>query len=71
MTITRIGTTQKYAENWEQIFGGGTKKAAGRASASQPTPIKKKKSSTKKSAKIKTAKNPVQHSRKKTPKRKK
>jgi hypothetical protein len=42
MTITRIGATQKYADNWEEIFGGGAKrKSAGTKVGARP--VKKKK----------------------------
>lgn len=43
MTITRVGTNQKYADGWEQAFS--KKKSAGKPAA--------KKSSPKKSAKRK------------------
>ena len=37
MSVTRVGTTKKFADNWEQIFGGKKKairgKAAGKKSA--------------------------------------
>jgi hypothetical protein len=51
MTIVRVGTNQKYAEGWEQAFGGAKstkKKTATKASA-------KKKTSARKTAKKKTS----------------
>lgn len=49
MSIVRIGSTKKFAENWDNIFGGGKKAKADSKSAG-------KKSAKKKSAKKKTAK---------------
>jgi hypothetical protein len=49
MTITRIGATKNYANNWEAIFGGGTKKKVSKATAK--TKSAKKKSTKKKAAK--------------------
>jgi hypothetical protein len=51
MSIVRSGATKKYADNWEDIFGG---KRSGKKSATA-TPAKKK-SAGKKSAKKKVAK---------------
>ena len=60
MSVTRMGATKKYSDNWENIFGSGrgrssSKKAAPSKPAKQS---KKKKSATsaKKSAGSKTAK---------------
>jgi hypothetical protein len=54
MTITRVGATKRYSDNWEEIFGGGTKKAAGNSATSVTKSGRiaaKKKSAKKKSAK--------------------
>ena len=45
MSVTRVGATKKFADNWEKIFGG-RKKAAG----SKPTGKTAKKSAKKKAA---------------------
>jgi hypothetical protein len=54
MTITRLGATRKYADNWEHIFGGKRRSATG----SSATKAKGKKSAKKKVAarKAKSAK---------------
>ena len=52
MTITRIGATKKYAENWQQVFGGRKGKAA-TATTEKKTASKKK--ATPKSTKTKAA----------------
>jgi hypothetical protein len=44
MSVTRVGTTKKFADNWDKIFGGKKKKS------SAPTTKK----STKKKANSKT-----------------
>jgi hypothetical protein len=45
VTIVRVGTTKKYAENWGSIFGGGkSAKSAKKVEAAAPaksTPSKK------------------------------
>ena len=53
VTILRVGATQKYSDNWDQVFGG-VKKAP--ASAAKKT-VKKaaKKATTTKSAKKNSA----------------
>ena len=50
MSVIRVGSTQTYAEGWDAIFGGGTKRA--------PAPAGKKKSpaATKRKAKSSKAK---------------
>jgi hypothetical protein len=52
VTITRIGTNQKYAEGWEKAFSGkkGTAKAAQKPSAKKAGPSKKAKAGPKKAA---------------------
>ena len=45
MTITRVGTNQKYADGWENAFGGrksGAKAAAKKAAPSKKAAAKKK-----------------------------
>lgn len=54
MSITRVGSTKKFADNWENIFGGGKKAAAKPAG---------KKGAGKKSAK-KTAGKPAKKGKK-------
>jgi len=46
VTITRIGATKKYADNWAKAFG--KKRSASGATAKQTPTAKKKRSSTKK-----------------------
>jgi hypothetical protein len=46
VTITRVGTNSKYADGWDNAFGG---KRGGRSAAQKPEPSKKAK--PKKSAK--------------------
>lgn len=41
MSITRTGTTKQYADNWENIFGGGTKRSASKVTAKTKSPKKK------------------------------
>lgn len=54
MTITRVGTNQKYAEGWEKIFAKGRSKSAGSKSAAKPSPKKSgSKASPKKAGKKK------------------
>lgn len=33
MTITRVGTNEKYASNWDVVFGGKKKTSSGKAAA--------------------------------------
>jgi hypothetical protein len=47
MSIVRIGATKQYSDNWDTIFGGGTRRSA------KTTPAKQK---SNKSAKRKPAK---------------
>ncbi len=72
MTITRVGTTQKYAAGWEQAFGK-TKKSAS-ASAVKDKPTNSKKAATKAPAKAvkkaKVAKKVAKTAVKKTAKKK-
>ena len=35
MSLIRVGSTNKYAEGWDSIFGGGKKPAAAKAKASK------------------------------------
>ena len=41
MSILRVGSTQKFSENWGNIFGGG------KAAAAEPKPTGKKKATAK------------------------
>ena len=59
MSVTRVGTTKKFADNWENIFGGKKRSTTGKAAAksSQKPPKKKlvaKLSGKQRSAKYKT-----------------
>ena len=56
MTITRVGTSKKYAEGWEAVFGG-KKKAGGksRSRTAAATRSSKKKTSAKKGGAKKAA----------------
>ncbi|MBU6174505.1 MAG: hypothetical protein KGQ60_11920 [Planctomycetes bacterium] len=66
MTITRVGTNEKYATNWESIFGGRkskstsvktvTKEAAKPAKKAAAKAVKKSKAATPKKAAAKPAK---------------
>jgi hypothetical protein len=51
MTITRVGATKRFSDNWENIFGGD-----GRTAAKQRTVKSAAKSGAKKSAKTKARK---------------
>ena len=55
MTITRVGTSQKYASGWENAFGGKKeptkKKGTARAIAKRPAAKAKTKSAPKKTSK--------------------
>jgi hypothetical protein len=53
MTISRVGATKRYSDNWEQIFGRGGKRSAAKSKAVQKSPASR---TGKKSAKKKTAK---------------
>ena len=57
MSITRLGATKKYADNWEEIFGGRTNRSIAKTGAAS---VKKPAASAgkKKSAKKKAAKKP-------------
>ena len=43
MTVLRTGSTQKYAANWDKIFGGGKSKSptAKKATRAKKKPAKK------------------------------
>lgn len=61
MSVTRVGTTKKFADNWENIFGGKKRAAGSTASkAAKKSPHKKltaklsgKRRSAKKKARLK------------------
>ncbi|MCC6492325.1 MAG: hypothetical protein IT424_04830 [Pirellulales bacterium] len=46
MSITRVGSTKKFSDNWDNIFGGGKKSKA----AEKPAGKKAAKKSAKKTA---------------------
>ncbi len=57
MTITRVGTTQKYANGWEQAFGKGKKSKPAATTAVKDKPASAKKAAAKAPAKaVKKAK---------------
>ncbi len=53
MTVLHSGTTKKYSEQWENVFGGGKTKKAPAAAKQQGAAKKKKKAAP---AKAKTKK---------------
>lgn len=65
MTITRVGTTQKYADGWEKAFGGKRK-----ASASAAAVPASGKPATKKSTRAAAGKSPVKSVKKVAAKKK-
>ena len=52
MTITRVGATKQYSDNWENIFGGGN----GRSASKKQAISAKTKSAKKKPPKTKARK---------------
>ena len=48
MTVLHSGTTVKYSENWDSIFGGKPKKKAGAKTSGKKKATPKKKASPKK-----------------------
>lgn len=55
MTIVRVGTNSRYANGWEQVFGG-SKVSKGRKKAAGSTAGKSTKKAAKKAAKKKSSK---------------
>ncbi|MFM8579380.1 MAG: hypothetical protein ACKOCN_11380 [Planctomycetaceae bacterium] len=55
MTIVRVGTNSRYANGWEQVFGG-SKVSKGRKKAAGSTAGKSTKKVAKKAAKKKSSK---------------
>ena len=69
VTITRVGTNEKYASNWDVVFGGKKKAAAAKSSTpAKATPVKK---SAKKTAKAAKKAAPVKQAKKATKAKKK
>jgi hypothetical protein len=69
VTITRVGTNEKYSSGWEGIFGGKTSKKVAKASPVAAKPTEKK--AVKKSAAVKAApKKAAKKAAKKTAKKK-
>jgi hypothetical protein len=52
MSVVRVGTTKKFADNWENIFGG-KKKAAGKSAPKSAKKVTAKLAGKKRSAKKK------------------
>lgn len=50
MSVIRVGSTEKYADNWDNIFGG-KKKSAGKKTAAKGSAKKLTKKTTKKATK--------------------
>jgi hypothetical protein len=48
MTITRVGATKQYSDNWENIFGGNGRSAARKQISSAAAKSAKKKPAKKK-----------------------
>ena len=60
MSVIRVGSTGKYADGWEQIFGGVGGGRSGRPAAKKATPKgKAKKATAKKAAPKKATKKPA------------
>jgi hypothetical protein len=55
MSVIRVGTTKKFADNWENIFGG-RKKAAGKSAPKTAKKSAKKKVAAKLAGKKRPAK---------------
>lgn len=57
MSVVRVGSTQQFSENWDDIFSTGKKKSSSKKSVSKKSSIKKKtvKKSPKKKATAKKA----------------
>ena len=67
MTITRVGTNDKYASGWDSIFGGKKKAKPATAKASESKPVAAKKAVKK--AKTVTAKPTTKKAAKKATKK--
>jgi hypothetical protein len=44
MSVTRLGATKQYSDNWENIFGGGSRRSTTKKSAAKPARKSPKKS---------------------------
>ena len=44
MSIVRIGATKQYSDNWDNIFGGGTRRSSAKKAAGKPARKSPKKS---------------------------
>lgn len=50
MSVTRVGATKQYSDNWDNIFGGGTRRSATKsavAKRARKSPKKSNKNSAK------------------------
>jgi len=56
MSVARVGTTKKFADNWENIFGGKKRASGGRAASKATKKSPKKKLVAKLSGKQRSAK---------------
>lgn len=74
MTITRVGTNEKYASNWDVVFGGKKKASSGKAAAPTKSAVAKAapaKKSAKKTTKAVKKAAPVKQVKKATKTKKK
>jgi len=58
MSIVRVGATKQYSDNWDNIFSGGSRKAATKKTSAKPAAKQKsaKKKGTPKKSGVKSAK---------------
>lgn len=56
MSVVRVGSSKKFAEGWDKVFGGGKKSASASVSKKAATAKKAVKASAKKKAAGKAAK---------------
>jgi len=56
MSVTRVGATKKFADNWEHIFGGKKRATGGRAAGKASKRSHKKKLTAQLSGKKRSAK---------------
>ena len=56
MSVLRVGATKKFADNWENIFGGRKKSASGKTALKSAKKSAKKKAASKPAAKKASAK---------------
>ena len=47
MSVTRVGATKRYSDNWENIFGGGKRRSASKKAAPKSAKKSPKKAASK------------------------